>query len=260
MNLTPLLIFTTPKILRKISVMMIGLLCTSSALAVSYAIRPGYEGDMCGVVRNAFAEGMVLDAERPLCERRFTLSPKAKSLGLTNVEKELLPRSEYIDLLHKIVAVVGGEKMTHSSTSPTADDQIVSRLMKDKSLNIYRSNFDANNSGHIRAVYIEQFTLCNAEENYPWDSVTTYIQRNDGSLEPTWGVRAATAGIPYVYDHHTYYLRWNSLSGSADRRLLTQINIYDARPYKGYFAQVSSYNAFSTPICIIYQNKTRRLP
>lgn len=55
---------------------LIGMLCTTSALAMSYTIRPNYESDMCRAVRRAFTEGLVLDATQPLCERRFSLSPK----------------------------------------------------------------------------------------------------------------------------------------------------------------------------------------
>ncbi|HET7563323.1 MAG TPA: hypothetical protein VFJ87_13175 [Rhodanobacteraceae bacterium] len=93
---------------------VVGMLWASSAMAMSYNISQNYENPMCIAVKNAFAEGLVLDATQPLCERRFVLSPKAKALGLSNVDKKLLPQSIYQNLLEKIIAVTGGEKRPQS--------------------------------------------------------------------------------------------------------------------------------------------------
>ncbi|HET7563322.1 MAG TPA: hypothetical protein VFJ87_13170 [Rhodanobacteraceae bacterium] len=133
------------------------------------------------------------------------------------------------------------------------------RLIKD-GIKLYSSNFDADNGGKIKKVYIEDFVYCVDKKSYPHGSVTTYIQQGDGSLDPTWGVRNETAGIPFKYEDHTYYLTWNSLNGSVDKNKLAEIDVYDASPYEGVFAQISSYNAFPPPYCIIYQTRTRIRP
>lgn len=236
---------------------MIGMLCTSNALAMSYSIQKDY-GSMCASVRKAFAEGMVLDATRPLCERRFELSPQAKRLGLSNVDKNLLPRSAYPNLLRKIITVTGGKKWPQSEAF-RQDAAAADRLMK-LNIKIYSSHFDSDNSGVIRKVYIEDLTYCADRDSYPYGSVTTYIQKSDGSLDPSWGVRNATAGVPFIYEDHTYYMTWRSWKGGVDKNRLAEIDISDASPYEGVFRKISSYNAFPPPYCIIYQTKKRIRP
>ncbi|MDE2154594.1 MAG: hypothetical protein KGJ32_01680 [Xanthomonadaceae bacterium] len=184
---------------------------------------------------------------------------KGGDLGLSNVQMKLLPKQIYPDLLRQIIIVIGNEKNTQLLTTQKHNAEILEQLMK-RDVKIYSSNFDADNGGKVKSVYIEDVTFCDIKDSYPNGSASTYIKNSDGSLDPSWGVRNATAGIPFIYDKHTYYMAWKSLRGSPDKNLLAEIDISDAVPYRSGLRAITPYASLTPPECIIYQTRKRMLP
>lgn len=242
------------EIMRKLSIALILALCTFSTYATSYVIVPGYSNRMCSNIRMALTEGLVLDATRPLCGRRFELSPKAKRLGLVGIEKTLMPSSGYFDLLIRMAQVDAQESTSSSEVDRKRNEIAISNLLKEEKNEIYASKFDADNSDATHRVYVVETTSCNiiGLADSPAD-VSTYIEKEDGSLDPNWGVHAATVGIPFIYKRHTYYLKWQSLKGSPDKRQLAKLDVYDSRPFDPKERDIIPYQVFTPTICEIFQ-------
>jgi hypothetical protein len=223
-------------------------------MAVSYSIAEGYnDTGMCHAVKVALDKGWVVDAQNPLCERRFKLSKEAKSLGLSSIEMTLLPSSSYPDLMRKMLAVIGQEKNPKSMIDHDKDEKIIANHIKNNDTKIYEANFDPDNSGQIKKMYITDITLCGDKNSY-WDgSVTTAIQNEDGSIDPSWGVQDATAGIPFIYENKTYYLKWSSLIGSVKKGAKSQLDIYQSVPYNDSLKKIIPFATFTPSHCTIYQ-------
>jgi hypothetical protein len=201
------------------------------------------------------AEGLVLDAEHPLCQRRFQLSPKSSALGLSNVEKTLLPASSYPGLMREVLPVVGGDELPLSKADQSQIEKIIDQHVKNDDLRIYAASFDADNAGKVRDGFIIDITLCNDKDSY-WDSsVTTAIKNSDGTLDRSWGVYGATAGIPFIYNSHTYYTKWKSLRGSVAKNMLAELDVFDSVPYSGELRKINPYSVLTPSYCIIYQSK-----
>lgn len=249
------------KLIYKSLITLACMLSTSCAMAVSYFIVDGYENTaMCQAVKKALADGMVLDAERPLCERRFELRPEARSLGLSGVEKTLLPPSSYMGLWLKMAQVEGNELTPPSEADRKRDEIIISKNMKIGVNKIYEGHFDADNSGKIQKIYIADGVMCNVDnlkDYYPDDSVSTYIVKNDGRLDTKWGIHAVTAGIPFIFKGHTYYLKWQSLKGSPDKRMLAQLDVFDAMPFHPELKDIVPGAGFTPSYCKIYTYRAR---
>jgi hypothetical protein len=249
------------RLICKSLIALVCMLSTSGAMAVSYFIVDGYENTaMCQAVRKALSDGMVLDAEQPLCERRFELRPQAKSLGLSGIEKRLLPPSSYMGIWLKMAQVEGGESMPPSDDDKKRDEIIITKNMKIGVNKIYESHFDVDNSGEIQKVYISDSVMCNVDnlsDYYPDDSVTTYIVKEDGTLDAQWGIHAATAGIPFIFKGHTYYVKWESLKGSPDKNMLAQLDVFDAVPFHPELRNIVPGGGFTPPYCKIYSHRAR---
>jgi hypothetical protein len=249
------------KLIYKSMIALACMLSTSGAMGVSYFIVDGYENTaMCQAVKKALSDGMVLDAERPLCERRFELRPQAKSLGLSAVEKTLLPPSSYMELWLKMAQVERGESTPPSKADRKRDKIIISKNMKIGENKIYESNFDADNNGKIQKVYIADDVMCNVDglnDYYSDDSVTTYIVKDNGMLDAKWGIHAATAGIPFIFKGHTYYLKWKSLKGSPDKRMSAQLDVFDAVPFHPELKDIVPGAGLTPSYCEIYTYRTR---
>lgn len=233
----------------------IPLICTSSAMAVSYSIVEGDQSDVCQSVRRSLAEGMVMDAERPLCERRFQLSHRALSLGLSAIDETLLPTSGYRSLMRKILPVTGREKVPQSKADYDKNEAIIAKHLQSGDTKIYAARFDPDNSGKARKVYIVDTTLCSVAGTYWNGSVTTVIENDDGSLDRTWGVHDATAGIPFIYNKHTYYVKWTSLINSVNKNALAKLDVYGSVPYGRNLQGVNFYAVLTPSYCGIYQMK-----
>lgn len=250
----PITFFSKAGLLRRWLVLLAGMLCSSSALALSYSIADGYGSDptgMCQAVRKALAESMVLDAKRPLCARRFELSPKAKSLGLSGIDKTLLPASSYPDLLRKMMPVYGKYHIPLSDADQKSVDAAIDRAVKSNDTNIYAANFDEDNSGKIHKVYLMEETSC-VLKDAAWDgNFTIFVEKNDGSLDTSWDVDST--GIPFTYNAHTYYMKWKSLNGNLDKRMLAQLDVYDAVPFHPELKDIVPHSGFTPSYCIIYQ-------
>lgn len=246
------------KLIYKSLIALTCMLSTSGAMAVSYFIVDGYENTgMCQAVKKALSEGMVLDATRPLCERRFELSSRAKSLGLSGIKKTLLPPSSYMDLWLKMAQVDGQESRLQSTADRKKNENIIYQNMKNGVNKIFVSNFDADNSGIVNKVYIEDNALCDIKDDYPDSSVMTYIEKSDGALDQRWGAHTSTAGIPFIYKDHTYYIKWQSLSGNPDKRRLAQLDVYDAVPFHPELKDILPSAGFTPPHCEIYTYKSK---
>lgn len=246
----------TLAITRTLLLMLLGMLCASSALAVSYSIVPNYDNDLCQSIRSALAEGLVLDAEKPICERRFELSPKAKEKGFTLIDKTLLPQSSYAALLLRFYKILGGggEATPLSTAEKNKAKEIISNELNSQQVYIYSAEFDADNSKEIRKIYILYNPSCYiAREAIA--VVYTFIEDSSGTLDPSWGVRAATAGIPVIYKDHTYYIRWKSWKGGVDPKGLAELNVFDAGPFNPAHRAYLPYAGFTPFVCRIFQDK-----
>jgi hypothetical protein len=246
-------------VINKLLVTVIAMLCPLTAFAAQYSYRipDGWSSPMCRAVRDALAEGLVLDAQKPVCERRFELSPQAQRLGLQAIKKTLLPASDYPALMLQFIEV---GKPSPSPEQKQKDEKQATHVLSVFNNYIYVSHFDADNSGRVRLVYISYIQLCNLDLQTPVQ-VQTYPQDSDGKLDPTWGGSNMTAGIPFIYDRRTYYLQWTSHEGGVYGDTVAQANVFDSAPYiHGTPGYSGAYNFLLGPLCKINQIEKGKQP
>jgi hypothetical protein len=227
-----------------------------SATAMTYIVEHDYEDGprgMCHTLKMAFSEGMVLDADRHLCERRLEFSPAASQLGLNTIAKKRLPASTYPELWQDIFSVLGQEKVPKTADDRRNDDKLIDKNVSGKNVSIYLSHFDIDNSGSPKDVLITDTPSCNAgQDSYGDDDVATYVINSNGSLDRRWGAHAWTAGIPFTFNGHTYFAKWELMRTPLAKRLLAKLEVFDSGPIGN---ASTPYEALTPPYCVIYQEK-----
>ena len=238
----------------KVLTLAAGMLIGSSAFAVTYEVPADYRSSFCNPIRDALADGMLLDANGPICERRFRLSPRAKRFGLSPIRETLLPASRYPELLREILPVSRHERSPQSGADRIQDDAVVERFLTSGSLKILSARFDADNSGKSATVYVVDYSLCNDPDSWSETNPAIYIKRDNGTFDSGWDGNYAT-GNPFMYDGRTYYARWQSLRGSVLKNVLAKVDIYESVPFDSAHNRGSSSAGFTSSYCEIYQRK-----
>lgn len=237
--------------------LLLSMAATSSALATTYTFSRDGQSDVpvCRAVQQALSRGLILDAEKPLCYRRFEVSPKAVRYGFTPIDFTPVPASRYRSLLSEMVLVSSNRRMPLTDAQHRENEASVKRLMGPYLIKLYQARFDNDNSGMTHVVYAEDSMLCPSGINAPLTTNPIIFMENvDGTMNKSWGVRDETSGSPFIYKGQTYYVRWTSLIGAALKNAWAQLDIYyDTPDLPG--SPPKDYEVFSPPDCTIYQMK-----
>lgn len=241
----------------KLLVVAIAMLCPLTAFAAqySYVIPDGWSSPMCRSIRDALSDGLVLDAQKPLCERRFELSPKARRLGLRAIRKTLLPASGYSSLLLEFVELGDHNPSTFQVEK---DKKQVARVLESYINYIYISHFDADNSGKSRQVYIWYSPNCNLDADIP-GTVYTYIRNDNGTLDPSWNGKGPNIdGVPFFYRGQTTYVSWSTMGGApmnnkGTEKGVAELDVFGAGPLRPGQGVPGPYNTLSSSECKVFQ-------
>ncbi|HEV2540581.1 MAG TPA: hypothetical protein VGU03_12895 [Frateuria sp.] len=240
-------------------ILLFSVMGSTSALAVTYTFSRDGESDVpvCRAVQQALSHGLILDAKKPLCYRRFEVSPQAVRYGFTPIDFTPVPADRYRSLLSEMMSIVANRKMPLTEADKQKNEAAVNRLMSSTPAKLYQAYFDNDNSGTLHVVYALDSVWCPGDAEAPliWNPVI-YMRNTDGTLNRSWGVGDETSGSPFIYNGQTYYARWSSLIGSALKNAWAQLDIYyDTPSMPGSPPQ--DHEVFPPPYCTIYQMKSK---
>ncbi|WP_158884483.1 hypothetical protein [Rhodanobacter sp. L36] len=237
--------------------LLIAVTGSTGALAVTYTFSRDGQADVpvCLAVQQALSRGLILDAQKPLCYRRFDVSIKATRYGFKPINFTPVSNSRYRSLLSQMMSIVNNSKLPLTKADKHENEAAVSRLMSSGAIKLYRAPFDNNNSGSSHVVYFLDSVRCPGDVEAPRSmNPTIFMENADGTLNRSWGVGDETSGSPFIYRGQTYYIRWTSLVGAALKNAWSQLDIYHNTPALPS-SPPQDHETFSPPDCTIYQMK-----
>jgi hypothetical protein len=231
------------------------LAASTTALAAHYEIDPHYDGEPSGVciaVKKALDANAIGDARKPVCQRRFEVTPRASKFELTPIPMSDLDLKANRNLLDQMFAISGQESWSHIDKHEQERlDALALTRISDGSIKVHTATFDADNSGSKRTVYVLDGNYCPQSET----NLEVFIEENPGLLNPVWGISDYDTGYPFTYNRRTYYAKWAEDESPLNKRQKAILNIYVSQPDDAKYRVVIKFETFGFPQCIIHENK-----